>query len=478
MVLTGWYLRPTCERFDPNATYVAANDVAANTNISCSDKVPDMNLQLGIRALSTDLDVNSMLEYAPNFKIIELYIEHGVSRLNVYYKSPSKVKIVEPDVLAQSRLEKFKPNEHLYMDYNFEGLHNNGQKYDEMEEGLDPNVIQDKDNMVQHVHVDMGSFKVNNEGDKNDEQNNNGMDNIEGDFDDINDFDSGTDNEDMLVTAVNRLRKRKKKSKIFDALPFYVGQSFKDKQEIKSIVINHAVDTRRQLKVVKNTLVKFRAVCIGVNLDFVEGPNEGCGIQTTQSKDASTVEKGKHVERQDCPWSLHISRKDKKDLWVVKTFKSNHTCLQTREVNLYTVRSLAKEIEPIVESNPTIPLKVVQDLFQKKYQVHISIQKVYWLSTWKAVYQNAIKPINGREMWNPFECPTTLIPPKHHIQIGRPKKTRKKSAEELSQNISSGGKMTRKGKSVQCSLCKQKGHNKRGCKEKGASSSTQPANVV
>ncbi|KAJ0512140.1 putative Zinc finger, SWIM-type [Helianthus annuus] len=48
------------------------------------------------------------------------------------------------------------------------------------------------------------------------------------------------------------------------------------------------------------------------------------------------------------------------------------------------------------------------------------VDDVYWLSTWKKVYQNVIEPIIRPEMWTPSECPTTLIPPKHHTQVGRP----------------------------------------------------------
>ncbi|KAI3763142.1 hypothetical protein L1987_53592 [Smallanthus sonchifolius] len=102
------------------------------------------------------------------------------------------------------------------------------------------------------------------------------------------------------------------------------------------------------------------------------------------------------------------------------------------------------------------------------------VDEVYWLSTWKKVNENTIDPINGKEMWTPSACPTSLLPPEHHTQIGRPKKARKKSVEELSQKINTGGKMTRKGKAVTCQVCKQKGHNKRGCKERGPSTSTQP----
>ncbi|GJX48163.1 mutator type transposase [Tanacetum coccineum] len=50
--------------------------------------------------------------------------------------------------------------------------------------------------------------------------------------------------------------------------------------------------------------------------------------------------------------------------------------------------------------------------------------------------------VNGRDMWSKFECPTTLLPPKVHPQIGRPSKKRKKSKGEIA--IVKGDKLTRK----------------------------------
>ncbi|XP_076885593.1 uncharacterized protein LOC143589342 [Bidens hawaiensis] len=84
------------------------------------------------------------------------------------------------------------------------------------------------------------------------------------------------------------------------------------------------------------------------------------------------------------------------------------------------------------------------------------ISKVYLLDTWKKVYDHTIDPINGVQMWTPSECPTTLKPPKHHKQIGRPKKKRKKIAEELSE-LAREGKMPRSSNTVTCRNCKTQG---------------------
>ncbi|GJX92504.1 hypothetical protein Tco_0345830 [Tanacetum coccineum] len=96
------------------------------------------------------------------------------------------------------------------------------------------------------------------------------------------------------------------------------------------------------------------------------------------------------------------------------------------------------------------------------------VHESYKLQTWMNVYSYKINPVNGRDMWNKFECPTTLLPPKVNPQIGRPPK---KSKDETV--IVKGDKLTRKGKPVTCSNCQGIGHNKRGCKATGLSDGGQ-----
>ncbi|GJZ12654.1 heat stress transcription factor B-4-like protein [Tanacetum coccineum] len=55
------------------------------------------------------------------------------------------------------------------------------------------------------------------------------------------------------------------------------------------------------------------------------------------------------------------------------------------------------------------------------------VNPCYWLSTWKETYSHKIQPICGTKYWEKSTCPTTLLPPKHHVQVGRPRKKRKRS---------------------------------------------------
>lgn len=59
--------------------------------------------------------------------------------------------------------------------------------------------------------------------------------------------------------------------------------------------------------------------------------------------------------------------------------------------------------------------------------------------------------------------PKTLLPPKLHVQVGRPKKKRKKPTLEV-EDIVKGNMVSRAYKSVTCSKCSKIGHNSWGCK--------------
>lgn len=93
------------------------------------------------------------------------------------------------------------------------------------------------------------------------------------------------------------------------------------------------------------------------------------------------------------------------------------------------------------------------------------VHHVYRLETWKEVYGFKIMPVTGVSTWPKSACPTKLLPPHHHTQVGRPKKKRKRSAfEKKDTPVVHPGRLSRAGKTVTCAKCKQKGHNSKTCK--------------
>ncbi|GKB40930.1 crooked neck-like protein 1 [Tanacetum coccineum] len=94
------------------------------------------------------------------------------------------------------------------------------------------------------------------------------------------------------------------------------------------------------------------------------------------------------------------------------------------------------------------------------------VNPCYWLSIWKETYSYKIQPIYGTNYWEKSTCPTTLLPPKHHIQVGRPKKKRKRSKHK-DEPFVKDGKPSRKGRTITCQSCGNIGHNKATCKGQG-----------
>ncbi|GJX83932.1 hypothetical protein Tco_0333413 [Tanacetum coccineum] len=73
--------------------------------------------------------------------------------------------------------------------------------------------------------------------------------------------------------------------------------------------------------------------------------------------------------------------------------------------------------------------------------------------------------------WEKSTCPTTLLPPKHHVQVGRPRKKRKRSKHE-DEPFVKDGKLSRKGRTITCQSCGNTRHNKATCKGQGRKAST------
>ncbi|GKC99439.1 hypothetical protein Tco_1169714 [Tanacetum coccineum] len=104
------------------------------------------------------------------------------------------------------------------------------------------------------------------------------------------------------------------------------------------------------------------------------------------------------------------------------------------------------------------------------------VNPCYWLSTWKETYSHKIQLICGTKYWEKSTCPTTLLPPKHHVQVGRPKKKRKRSKHE-DEPFVKDGKLSRKGRTITCQSCENIGHNKATCKGQGRKATTSGNNA-
>ncbi|KAL4557735.1 hypothetical protein LXL04_035923 [Taraxacum kok-saghyz] len=144
------------------------------------------------------------------------------------------------------------------------------------------------------------------------------------------------------------------------AVTFHVGQKFRSKKEIKDKVNKLAIESRRNLCFKKNDKTRLRAVCRG-NVPDASGSGVGGAVKSNKVS---------------CPWSMQASKPKDCEFWFVKTLTDKHNCIQTRKIRACTAKFISSEILDQVESNPTVPLRAIQDQIMKKFQVGVSLHKV------------------------------------------------------------------------------------------------------
>ncbi|KAI3733169.1 hypothetical protein L1987_64387 [Smallanthus sonchifolius] len=88
------------------------------------------------------------------------------------------------------------------------------------------------------------------------------------------------------------------------------------------------------------------------------------------------------------------------------------------------------------------------------------VNLVYTMERWRQVYSFKVNPLNGMSLWPRCQVPTTLTPPNHHTQVGRPKKARKISALEMDE-MTKRGRLSKKNSKGTCGKCGIKGYNVR-----------------
>ncbi|RHN82556.1 putative transcription factor interactor and regulator CCHC(Zn) family [Medicago truncatula] len=84
----------------------------------------------------------------------------------------------------------------------------------------------------------------------------------------------------------------------------------------------------------------------------------------------------------------------------------------------------------------------------------------YSREMYEKCYTHNVSAINGQDMWPEVEC-EELLPPAYKKGPGRPKKVRRREADEAP---SSQGKYKRYGTTYRCTKCDKFRHNAKGCK--------------
>ncbi|XP_076947504.1 uncharacterized protein LOC143619459 [Bidens hawaiensis] len=107
------------------------------------------------------------------------------------------------------------------------------------------------------------------------------------------------------------------------------------------MVKSYAIHARRDLYIKKNDPLRFRVICLGTNPNLVvgEGPN--------------------------------VSSQEK-----LKAIPKKHDCLRSRTIGLYTMSTIAKEIEVELQTTPNLSAKELKAKFQQMHQVQPSESKM------------------------------------------------------------------------------------------------------
>ncbi|GKA94727.1 pentatricopeptide repeat-containing protein, partial [Tanacetum coccineum] len=398
-------------------------------------KMPDKDILL---QLSNDKDVLRFSKYVDRCKIMQLYVVHPVDKpkplgdseeveetfdplfcdLDPESSQPHTTEIPNvsepteiPNVANQTEYPNDAENRDEHSDGGQESEDRDGHSDggEESEESDDSDFDVELEDRIEDVEVDMDDFRKYT--DANVEwvgpnvvpaENTQPVEDEVFEDLDLEDFDSGSDPDDVENNRKKALRMLARKHKPIDgniySENFYCGQTFPNKEMIKKMVSKISVVNRRQLWLTKNDKVRVRARCRGIVPTFSNedgsqfGPNGPSGSsgkskmektkkvdsqsQSTTNKDKAGKPKVNVKDSQSCPWVLHCSKAKNEESWFVKKFIDEHTCLQSRFVGKCTAKYLSKIVEETIKPNPKIPIAALKDQLQKKFELGVSRAKV------------------------------------------------------------------------------------------------------
>ncbi|XP_031095038.1 uncharacterized protein LOC115999322 [Ipomoea triloba] len=111
-------------------------------------------------------------------------------------------------------------------------------------------------------------------------------------------------------------------------------------------------------------------------------------------------------------------------------------------------------------------------IFDRKKDPVDYVHRCYSKEMYEMTYSHALEPINGELFWPRTDLEEIGAPIPRRM-TGRPKKRRNREENEPRHSKT---KMSRKGGSISCSMCKESGHNKRYCPRKTTEARNVPLN--
>ncbi|KAF9602703.1 hypothetical protein IFM89_030591 [Coptis chinensis] len=153
------------------------------------------------------------------------------------------------------------------------------------------------------------------------------------------------------------------------------------------------------------------------------------------------------------------------------------------DIRIYIVNRMQKKREAMQKWTDVFAPRIRKTIKENKmasrdwlciYHGAEDFQTWYNVETVKHAYEEHIKPLNGEVQWVKTKCIKLLLL-KAKRMPSRPKRNRLKDPHESPKK---GPQISRIGKHMRCSNCKEMGHNKKGCKEPIAPTQRQPKLTV
>nr|KAJ0200033.1 hypothetical protein LSAT_V11C600329930 [Lactuca sativa] len=328
-------------------------------------KRPIGNLDFGLFALGSDQEVNHLRSYVASHKLIEVYKEFRNQNM-------------EP-LIVETFCEAL-------------GGFSDSQGSGDSSDSDDSDFIVDEDKLLNDPKVEMHDFYLNiNDnlewvGDTPITIENVVMSDAEMEVINTNVLQSESSSDEGKMSKRRNKIWAAKRAQINDADqvsdPFYILQTFSSSHEAKDRIYLHAIETRRELDIVKNDKTGSGGKGGPSQSNMNGGPSQSCekgGPSKCSGKGGSSKKKSvvKVDESNQHPWELLVCKWKKDGDWTVKTYEKEHKCLQTRKIKDCIYKFLSKQILEQLESNPEIPIRALKEQLERKYQIQISDMKVF-----------------------------------------------------------------------------------------------------
>ncbi|GKC06619.1 hypothetical protein Tco_0998229 [Tanacetum coccineum] len=218
-------------------------------------KLPNKSLDYGLRPLSCDADVVSLINIVETFKVVEVFIEYWLTSVDHHYLSPFKpsveIKELDDDVKLDASVT-VNVDENMNADDEQDRDAENEQDSSEDEQGRGDdreNFIMDEEHVIDEVKVNMEGFTfiVWEQGADPTITPNVDLKNEALEVLDFDSFDSDVGDDTISIRRRNLRKLRKADGQSCGIVNnLFVGQEFLNREVAKDRIKAHAVETRRK----------------------------------------------------------------------------------------------------------------------------------------------------------------------------------------------------------------------------------------